>query len=339
MLEDRFTELLAKKLSGEITPEESAEFGSLLAGNEAYSREYETIKTYWQQDEQPYDNAVSVFEKIKLQTDIHQREAQHNSIRPVKRSFAWIGAAAAVILILIISVFVYKGSPSHSRSPALQTALKELQTPSRITSRITLSDGTHVTLNAESDIKYPASFKGSNREVYLSGEAYFDVKHDAQHPFIVHTPKFNIRVLGTAFNVKCYANDKTNEATLLRGSIRVTMADKNKTAILMKPADKMVVQGSQYYITKQTFYDQAGSDVVETAWLNNKLTFKNEPFDQLANALARHFGASIKFQNNNLKNFTFTGDFERENLNQILLSLQIVKPFRYTLRDNNVVIF
>jgi transmembrane sensor len=341
MIENRFTELLAKKLTGEIPPDELQEFNRLLAGNEGYRREYESLKTYWQYDEQPQHNLAGIFEDIKKRTDIHQREQlQTAQVRQLKKQSVWIRGVAAAAALFILSFGAYQLFLKKSAiSSAPQTALKQLQTPSRITSHLTLADGTQVTLNSESSIKYPATFEGKNREVYLSGEAFFDVKHDIEHPFIVHTSKFNIRVLGTAFNVKCYDDDQAKETTLIRGSISVSFPGKPNETVLLKPTDKLVVQNEHYSLSKQTYSNQSGSGIIETAWLNNRLSFKNEPFDQLANSLSRRFGATIKFKNNSLKNSTFTGDFEREDLNQVLLSLQIVKPFHYQLKDNSVVIY
>jgi transmembrane sensor len=341
MIEDRFNELLAKKLTGEIPPDELLEFNRLLSGNAGYRQEYESLKTYWQQDEQPQHNLAGIFEDIKKRTDIHQREQQQTAqVRQLKKQSVWMRGVAAAVALFILSFGAYQlfsNKPNASSEP--QIALKQLQTPSRITSHLTLADGTQVTLNSESSIKYPATFDGKNREVYLSGEAFFDVKHDTKHPFIVHTSKFNIRVLGTAFNVKCYDDDQTKETTLIRGSISVSFPGKPNETVLLKPTDKLVVQNQRYSLSKQTYANQSGGSVIETAWLNNRLSFKNEPFDQLANTLSRRFGATIKFENNSLKNSTFTGDFEREDLNQVLLSLQIVKPFHYQLKDNNVVIY
>jgi ferric-dicitrate binding protein FerR (iron transport regulator) len=339
MIEDRFTQLLAKRLTGDISPDELREFNALLISNEGYCKEYESLKTYWQHDEEPQNNIAGIFEDIKRRTDIHECEEQEKaSIHQLKKQNNWLRGVAATMAVFLLSFGAYK-LLNKNASITAYTALKQLHTPSRTTAHLVLADGTQVTLNSESNIKYPITFDGKTREVYLDGEAYFDVKHDAQHPFIVHTSKFNIRVLGTAFNVKSYADDAVKEATLIRGSIRVTFPNKPNTTIMLKPTDKLVIQNNQYQLTKQTYYYQTGGDVIETAWLNNKLSFKNEPFSQLANILSRRYGTTIKFDNDNLKNFTFTGEFEKEDLNQVLLSLQIVKPFHYRTVGNSLVIY
>src|ERR1019366_6846207 len=109
------------------------------------------------------------------------------------------------------------------------------KSPSRVKSKIVLSDGSVVTLNSETTLRYPAEFNGQTREVYLDGEAFFDVAKDHKHPFIVHAGKMNVRVLGTAFNIKSYANDATSETTLIRGAIEVTMSDRPSDRIILKP--------------------------------------------------------------------------------------------------------
>jgi len=196
-----------------------------------------------------------------------------------------------------------------------------------------------VTLNALSTLSYPKNFIGKTREVFLSGEAFFDVAKDHNHPFIVHTNQSDIQVLGTAFDIKSYKNDPQFEATLFRGSIQATLKDNPTVKVILKPTDKLLIQHISYSLTKETYFDDSNTLNIETAWMNNKLVFKNEPFEQLANSLERKYGNNIFFKNDVLKSIKFTGEFEKEDINQILLSLQIVTRFNYKISGNNIYIF
>jgi ferric-dicitrate binding protein FerR (iron transport regulator) len=339
MTEERFTELLGKRLSGEINAEELAEFSQLISSNEAYRKEYESLVMYWQQDEKPYDRIADIFEEIKSRTDIPEREAEASiQVRRMKSRFSLVRKIAAVLFILIVSAGTYKVF-SGKFSDKAETEWKQLETPSRQLSSLHLPDGTKITLNSESVLKYPVAFKGNSREVYLTGEAYFEVTSDHKHPFIVHTDKMNIRVLGTAFNVKSYMNDRTEEATLLRGSIQVTFPDNPNEKVLLKPADKIVLKDSNYHLEKQSYYNQQDSSIMEILWMTNKLAFKNETFETIANQLSRKYGVKIVFTNNSLRDLKFTGEFEKETLNQALFSLQLVTPFRYRVKGNNVYLY
>jgi len=339
MTEERFTELLGKKLSGEINAEELAEFSKLISSNEAYRKEYESLVMYWQQDEKPYDRIADIFEGIKSRTDIPEREAKASvQVRRMKSQFSLVQKIAAVLFIFIVSAGIYKVF-SGKFSDKVETEWKQLETPSRLLSSLHLPDGTKVTLNSGSVLKYPVAFKGNNREVFLTGEAYFEVTRDHKHPFIVHTDKMNIRVLGTAFNVKSYMSDRTEEATLIRGSIQVTFPDNPNEKVLLKPTDKIVLKDSNYHLEKQSYYNQQDSSIMEILWMTNKLAFRNETFETIANQLSRKYGVKIVFTNNGLRDLKFTGEFEKETLNQALFSLQLVTPFRYRIKGNNVYLY
>ncbi|WP_179412344.1 FecR family protein [Mucilaginibacter sp. E4BP6] len=342
MEEERFTELLAKKLSGDITPDELAEFNRLIAGNTSFQKEYELIRSYWMQDDEPYDNMVGILEKIKQRagiTDIDENTVSVIEIHSPKNSRLWLRniAAAAIAIIALSACFYFFRiySPGHPVS----ARLTELKTNNGSIAKIRLADGTLVTLNTLSTLTYPKNFTGKTREVFLNGEAFFDVAKDHSHPFIVHTNQSDIQVLGTAFDIKSYKNDPQFEATLFRGSIQATLKDNPTIKVILKPTDKLLIQHTSYSLTKETYFDDSNTLNIETAWMNNKLVFKNEPFEQLANSLERKYGNNIIFKNDLLKSIKFTGEFEKEDINQILLSLQIVTRFNYKISGNNIYIF
>ncbi|MBS7567003.1 DUF4974 domain-containing protein [Mucilaginibacter sp. Bleaf8] len=338
MTEERFTELLAKKLANELTPAELQEFNALVAADELFRSEYESLKSYWQQDELHSGNMVAIFENIKRRTDIHERESQ--PVIPIRRSYSLWQKAAAVVAGVAILAGLYQLHIQASSDKTTTTSLLKLQTPGSSISKIRLKDGTQVTLNAQSTLKYPAIFDGPTREVYLTGEAFFDVAKDHNHPFIVHTSRSDIQVLGTAFNVKAYAEDKVYETTLLRGSIQVTFQQKPAAKVMLKPKDKLVLtSASDYYLASQTYTSTANTTVAETAWMNHKLIFNKQSFEDLANSLSRKYGVKIIFKNEDLRAHKFTGEFNQEDLKQALQSLQIITHFQYKIQDSNVYIY
>jgi len=330
MEEDLFTELLAKMLSGDITPDEVAEFNRLIASNTSFYKDYEAIKSYWAQDDEPYENIVSVFENIKKRAGIVDTITEKDNIREISKPayiFPWLRIISAAVAIMIVSVGIYL----VKTKPVQETATAQLQTKWGSIAQIKLPDGTMVTLNSSSVLKYPKHFNGQTRDVYLNGEGYFDVASDHSHPFIVHTEKTAIKVLGTAFNLKSYANDAQFEATLFRGSIQATLNNEPAINVLLKPGDKLIVNASGHQLIKETY--------AETAWMKQKLIFKNEPFNLLANSLVRKYGTNIIFKNEKLKSIRLSGEFENENIQQVLLSLQVVTKFNYQVSGNTIYIF
>jgi transmembrane sensor len=151
--------------------------------------------------------------------------------------------AAAVLLLMLggYGIFHHYYSGRHAGN---DLAWQEKYTERKTLSKMILADGSSVTLNADSRLKYPASFDGPTREVYLTGEAFFDIQKDPDHPFIIHTDKMIIRVLGTSFNVKSYPGDASMETTLLQGSVEVTFPDRPADKIILRPSDKLVIRNT-----------------------------------------------------------------------------------------------
>lgn len=336
MAEEQFTELLAKKLSGEISADELAEFNQLIAGNPAFQKEYEAIKAYWTEDDEPYENIVDIFEDIKLRAGIPDA-GNLVELQKSKKNKIWllnIAAAASVLIVISIFFFFIKLRPEAPTS----VVLNELKTGNGAIRNIRLADGTSVTLNAASVLKYPKTFTNKTREVYLIGEGFFDVAKDHSHPFIVHTSKSDIQVLGTAFDIKSYDSDSLFEATLFRGSIEASVKNASDSKLLLKPSDKLVIENTGYFLTKGTHLNSDTTNI-ETAWMHNKIIFKNQPFNLLANSLSRKYGVTIIFNNQNLKTVKLTGEFDKEDINQVLTSLKLVAKFNYKIADNGIYIF
>lgn len=347
MKDKRFTELLGKRLAGELSAEESAEFTGYISANQSYKKEYESLKSYWLQEEVPDEHTIALFEKIKKRIDITEinEQQKQQSTHLIGKSHQlpfhrrW-QAIAAMLTIALLSFGIYQFFSADQRGQ--QTASikwKRFYTPDRLRSEITLPDGTKVSLNSASTLKYPAVFNGDTREVYLTGEAYLDVVHDSKHPFILHTEKMDIRVLGTQFNVKSYTEDSIKEATLFRGSIAVTFPEYPDAKVLLKPSEKVVVKNSGYERGTTVFFDKENRYHMETLWRRDQLAFRDAGLGSIANNMARKYGVKMIFKNNNIRNLKFSGSFEKETLNEALHSLQIVTPFNYTIKRDTVYLY
>ncbi len=225
-------------------------------------------------------------------------------------------------------------------------------------SRSLLPDGTTVWLNAGSKLHYENDFNGSSREVRLEGEAFFDVVKQVDRPFIVHTSGIDIRVLGTAFNVKSYPEDKTVETTLYRGLVQVSrQEDIAKKPIQLKPNEKLILpkqaakeevklseaktplakQTPASFIITHIDSTKKESERFETAWLYSRLEFRGDSFEELAHKLERWYNVTIVFADEKVKYLNFNGSFEKENVDQAFKALQAAVPlFKYKIKDNEI---
>lgn len=258
-------------------------------------------------------------------------------------------AAAAVAAVIFLMV-------AHRQSGARSGALSEIATSKGSKSNIKLPDGTEVWLNADSKLSYPENFVGSTREVTLIGEAYFDVVHDTAHPFIIHAGKARILVLGTAFNVRNYPQEKSIETTLMRGKVEVTFTDRPNEQLILKPLEKLIVEKEPDSISSvaghhQTYlhpaekvvltsvtYSATDSIIAETSWVNDKMVFVNEPFEKIAEDLERHFAVTIIFKSPVVKTYRYTGVFSNESIDKIFHILDLSKKINYAIRDKKIII-
>lgn len=363
---DRFIELASKKLSNEISSDEEKELQHCLANSSGYRLQFEALSAYWKSSDTEYADNALAFQKIKSKIKSQEVAPENNpETRTLKKRplfYLW-RAAAAVVLAAGCSYFFYSklSTPTNSAAGLKPSTWQNKSTFVREKSAILLTDGTRITLNSKSSLRYPASFTGKTREVYLSGEAFFDVHKDHDHPFIIHTEKMNIKVLGTSFNVKSYPNDSSSETTLIKGAIEVTLDDRPSDRIILKPSEKLIVKkgtianvqkkqdklvpaadadsGTQYVLTSFTRLHQDDNVVLETSWTQNKLIFRDENFADLANRMERWYGVSIQFKNDDMKKYRFTGTYQKESINEALDALQLTEKFHYKIKDSAVYIY
>ena len=195
--------------------------------------------------------------------------------------------------------------------------------------RVVLSDGTKVHLNAGTSLKYPVKFlKGQQREVFLDGEAFFDVVKDSEHPFLVHTEAIGVEVLGTKFNLTSYPEDEFVNTVLVEGAVAIQDKD-TKTLATLQPNyiaswDKL----SENVAVKPTLVEQY------IVWMEGKLILNEVPFEIIQKKLERQY--NVVFVNNNkaLKSRRFTARFDTENIDQVMESLSISASFKYKVENN-----
>ena len=216
----------------------------------------------------------------------------------------------------------------NTEIPEPVVAYNELQTPKGGTYQLQLADGTKITLNAASSIRFPVSFTDSTRTVYLSGEAFFDVTHTGK-PFIVHSETQEVRVLGTQFNVMAYSDELIVETTLVEGKVQVESAD-NKH--LLKP-------GEQAVLDQNTLTVQAVNTDNYTSWMDGKFQFKNSSMEEVMKRLARWYDFSYEFENEKVKSLHFTGRIDnQQQISVILKMLEVTTAVTFEFNDEQIII-
>ncbi len=377
MIKDRIWTLVSRKLSGEATASELAEIETIIK-NQQYNELYlEAIEEYWSLPSEKDDefleatyhlHLMRLKEKgFDLEADRERDENQSlvfENPQPATRkksNIKWYITSAIISSFAILFFILYNienppGTPSDNKNVE-----SVVSTKSGSRTKIQLPDGSSVWLNGSSKLVYDnKTFGDKIRRVTLSGEAYFDVVKNTGKPFIIHTATMDIKVLGTAFNVKAYPGEKNIETSLIRGSIEVTLQGRKGT-IMMKPNDKLIVSNeaglaeNNMGATKKAVAAELDSTVilmghltiakdettiVETAWVDNKLVFDNEPFEAVALKMEKWYGVSIRFEDNKLKSAPLTGSFEKETIAEAMMALQLSTPvFKYKIINQTITIF
>ena len=198
--------------------------------------------------------------------------------------------------------------------------------------QITLSDGTKVWLNSSTSLKYPVAFAAGSRDVYLQGgEVFFDVAKNKDRPFIVHTSKMNVNVLGTMFNIRDYSDENRVTTTLVEGKVLINNL-KNKKDYTLTPNEQAVVSDSK--VSVETV------DVSRfIAWKNGRILFKENTLDEIFNDLARWYDIDFNFENQDAAKLRFSIDIERyDELSEILEIIELTQKVKIEVNDNLVII-
>jgi transmembrane sensor len=364
MLNDRIATLIARKLSKEATSEELQELASHFRIHPDDQYFEDLLISYWcSQPNIPSEQTLHSDDHFKriveLATEVTHKNSQQIEVHEVSFRATKIGkviklsiAAAIAGLLFIGWKFIYLDRKPASK----QVSENEVMAKKGARSKLLLPDGTEVWLNSDSKLVYSNSFNDTIREVKLEGEAYFDVVKDPHRPFIVHTSAIDIRVLGTAFDVKSYPGDSTIEATLIRGLIEVTKKDQPQAPkIILRPHEKLVFDKLKQPDTKENKrtgglvyrHDSPiaitavpkglpDTSIIETSWIYNKLLFEGDTFRELSKKMERWFNVTISFKDDKAANYRFVGSFTNETVEQALQELQFIFPFSYKINGNEV---
>ena len=249
-----------------------------------------------------------------------------------KNRYIWLPYAAAILILLSAAVFFIRPADNITAPELAKTKDAPSVAKDSVHKWIKLPDGTSVQLNANSHLDYPESFAGKkNREVSLTGEAYFDVKHDAAHPFIIHTGKIKTTVLGTAFNISAYSAKKGVTVTVTRG--RVMVQDEQKTLAVLTPDQQLVWNGDRSAKKLNVNADAA------IEWKKSDLIMDDITLEDAAKMITSRYGMNVQFKNDKVKDCRFTAAFLNSNgINQVLSVLGDITGATLQLKNHTIII-
>ena len=248
--------------------------------------------------------------------------AYEKVIRSVRRKqqtirFSWQRVAVAAAILIAVNI----GAWSLVRYRVSAGAYITLNSNAEKKVEYTLPDGTSVFLNRNSSLRFPLKYAKDSRCVKLDGEAYFEVAHDPDRPFVVMTDNdLQIQVLGTKFNVEAYAADSIAQVFLLEGSVSAGIGDRSSGIrnYLLTPSEEL-----RYNVSSGQIALRKDSSVSGIEWMDNTFVFRDTPFPEVIRRLSHNFGIEFVVRDAGLNGYTFTGTFDNRDLSLILEYMQI----------------
>ncbi|MBN2213455.1 MAG: FecR family protein [Bacteroidales bacterium] len=367
--------LIYKYLSGELDEQQTAKLLEWVRASETNKKFFARIRNSWTKaglsgNIEDIDLAHE-FELLTVKIDQEERPGKRvlkirSTEKPGWRPLYLLLRIAAILLI-IYSI----GGTAFYIIRNKKTEYNLLSTKRGEKTSLVLSDGTKIWLNSETTLKYPTDITKRKVNIYLEGEAYFNVAKNQGRKLIVNASNIKITVLGTSFNVKSYANERTVETTLEKGTVLITpevKKDLKSRVFILKPNQRAtyIKKTNNIYISdlpsvknEETEYAiKTGNDLkgiqdnktelilsdlentkLYTSWKDGQLVFKSEKFEDLACRMERWYNVHIEIKSQELKNSKYTGRFEKETVEQALKALSLSLPFKYSIDLNKVTIY
>ena len=333
MHDEHIEDRLFDYFSGRLSEEDKAELLRWIEEDESHKQIFSEMSDWWATAHVPLF-ASEMRENFATRLSPLLKK-QNGSARSLFGN-AWFKAAASLLLLISFSVAFYYVGRKTAVQPE-EMAWFETVTPYGAQSKVVLPDKSVVWINAGSSLKYNKSFNKINREVYLEGEAYFEVSHDSLKPFIVKSDALDVKVLGTRFNVKAYENDQTVDVCLISGKVDVHFNEEASALpnVIMKPNQLVSYHRSS---STMDLKETKASDA--SAWIGGKLKFSELSFADISKQLERRFNVKIILKSNSLRKEIFTGSFDNTySLNEILRKVDVDNKYVWTKTDSTLIIY
>lgn len=366
MSQEQFWVLLSKKIAGEASEPELAELEQLMQQHPEWQFAAQNLSDIWgsspeqtgtqtSNDEDAYLLHVQRMKEMGVLFDDNilyaypagdEKPVSH--FRVYRNWYISLAVAASLLFVLFLLPSLFT-----KPQPVIAAAERnEVSTGNGSRTKVQLPDGSLVWLNAGSKLHYDKDFGITTRHVTLSGEAFFDVTKNKEKPFIIQTSSIDIKVVGTAFNVKAYPGDRTTETSLIRGIIEVTIKNRPNDKIILSPNEKLIVENNPVEKSRLASTGRAepvvsinpiqpskkDSTITEIQWVQNRLVFDDERLQEIALKMERWYNVKIEIESEKLFDKRISGSFINENIDQAMEALSITGKFRYKRLNDTIII-
>jgi transmembrane sensor len=319
-------ETIIKYLQGQCNPEEEDLFLKWLqesAENKTLFYEQKALLNYRKVQDFGTDEQLNKA-TAKFYSNIRRSESRRK-----KQVYLRFARYAAVLLFLLaVPALLYKAGYFSKNSQLITISIGQTDS----SKFVPLSDGSGVWLNSNSSLTYPKTFSENERNVQLTGEAYFEISHDSLHPFKVQTHSIQVKVLGTSFNIRSYTSEKNTETTLVEGKV-VIQNKQGNTLAMLAPGQMAEYDKHRQYLAVKTV-DPHGY----TAWRHGSIVFTNATLDDITGKLSELYQVHFTFKgakSHTSYNFSFR---KGQSIDKVLEMLSFIAPIKYNVEGNEILI-
>ncbi len=332
--------LLEKFFNKQCTPEEVAEVLRWFNSEEEKPKTLSAIEANWQQFEDkgelikqgPHEQLENIHHYL-LNHDVPShaiRTYTGKSSKPVLKGIGFGFRIAAIITLAIVaSLSLHQVFPPTAKYDQIAYITKE--NPAGQKSTIYLEDGSKVILNAASALTYPEHFTATERNLVLKGEAFFEVTKDARRPFTVVANGIATTALGTSFNINAFEEENNVSIALASGKVKVVGRNENNEYHELNPGECITYHKQENNFEKGTFEPHE-----LLSWKEGIIYFHDADFQQITNKLSKWYGVNFTVENLPGQSWKYTGEFNNENLENVLMSISYAKKFDFAINDNTV---
>jgi transmembrane sensor len=361
--------LLGKYADGSISAAEKHELFEFIA----YKENESVIKQYFlsqlndfktESSEPEVFDREKVFSRIFSELKLEKAPAENNmdlknrSVRIRRTLVRAVGVAAALTGAFFLGSYYSTRNTGTAEAPVREITYTEIRAPFGSNSEVYLPDGSQVRLNAGSSIRYSTDFNEGNRDLLLTGEAYFKVAKNTDLPLIVKAGMIYVKATGTEFNVKAYDDEETIETTLVEGKVEITRTEERKSdevKVNLNPNQKAIFikNSGSFSLNDIEKEDQAEPEPERTlyddilispkvdvdqvsAWTKGRLVIRGEKLESLCQKLQRKYDVSFVYMDEEIKSFRFNGILLDETLEQVLNAIKLSAPIYYNLTGKTV---
>ncbi len=338
MERETFIALLSKKLSQEISASDLELLNDALQNNEAYQQLATQLESYFNEKSKEDLSTKSLEQTWTMIAEAEKGASVNRFNYSAKKqpvlSTTLLKIAAVLVLVLGAGWLSYHLlNPNHKDFEAIAATDQKVFK--------VLADGTRIWLNKQTTITYNQDFGKHQREIFLNGEAYFDVVKNSDVPLFIHAGDIDIEVKGTAFNVNAYRETYQVQVALVRGAIAVTDRQNAAHSVLLKPNEKLVFSPKTIMQSESNFQVMVIKPNVlsrEISWTTDTVVFNKEKLRDLALRLEKKYDVKIDIKSEVLKEKRFSGTFTNQTIQQALDALKLSYPFTYSINNRLVVI-